>query len=63
MKKTILEYKMVQKFMKKRFPNDTSSTNSTLENEDLISSEDNEQQTALVLEGTERLEQQVKKDI
>jgi len=43
-KKTILEYKMVQKYMKKRFPNDTSSTNSTVENVDLISSEDNEQQ-------------------
>jgi len=42
-KKTILEYKMVQKFMKKRFPNDGSSTNSTVENDDLISSEDNEQ--------------------
>ena len=44
MKKTILEYKMVQKFMKKRFPNDSSSSNSTVENVDLISSEDNEQQ-------------------
>jgi hypothetical protein len=43
-KKTILEYKMVQKYMNKRFPNDTSSTNSTLENVDLLSSEDNEQQ-------------------
>jgi hypothetical protein len=42
-KKTILEYKMVQKYMKKRFPNDSSSTNSTVENDDLISSEDNEQ--------------------
>lgn len=44
MKKTILEYKMVQKFMKKRFsPDDNSS--STVENTDLISSEDNEQQS------------------
>ena len=43
-KKTILEYKMVQKFMKKRFsPDDNSS--STVENTDLISSEDNEQQS------------------
>ena len=43
-KKTILEYKMVQKFMKKRFsPDDNSS--STVENVDLITSEDNEQQS------------------
>ena len=42
-KKTILEYKMVQKYMKKRFLNDTSSTTSTIENVDLTLSEDNEQ--------------------
>jgi hypothetical protein len=42
-KKTILEYKMIQKFQKRKLTVDSSSTTSTLENNnDLVLSEENE---------------------